>query len=334
MIGANPGRTPQMRGRKVLTAPPALDIIDPQHMADTLDFIAKLRRMAVLGSRPIYLDLASCKTIGALGCMLLAAEIEHCRSLKPNCIIGRDPVDPRAKATLEFFGFHQLLGFRQPDGDTHHQVVKMQSGHGADPKLAKQLGDVAALAYRVWEDQAFADRVHAALNEAVTNVIMHAYPDDGSQAKQWWIAGFADVERKIAFFFAMDHGVGIPKTAIQTMPELMTPYKAQYPTLPDEIVLLATIKGGRSQTSLPQHGKGLGAMIGLVENRSRGGGVWIYSGGAQYSFALGRTHVLRDGGVVELYLKEPAEAALKLPKYFGGTLVVWRVDGPADPDGA
>ncbi|MDB5439699.1 MAG: hypothetical protein JWM33_2126, partial [Caulobacteraceae bacterium] len=210
-------------GSVVVKAPRRLDILTEGELTATLRFLRDIRQV-LRDEKKVFVDLADCDHIGMVGCLMLTAEIETCRAEWPDSIDGRDPMNPNAARMLASFGFHKLLGFNGTETLPATWLVGMKSGRGAVSDVAAQLGEVADLALRLWGDQAYADRVHAVLNEAVTNVIMHAYPPDiagASSRRRWWALGAADIEEKEAIFIALDHGVSVPRTAIRTFGDML-----------------------------------------------------------------------------------------------------------------
>lgn len=321
-------RSPQQiareKGFKVLRAPVVLDVFTAEELQSTIRYLAAIRRTIVLGGNKAYIDLSNCRRIGVVGCLMLTAELDHCSSMRPHAINGHDPVDLASRQTLADFGFYRMLGVDRPQFKSDF-IVQMKSGEGVVNSLAQETGEVAALAMQLWGNQAYADRVHGALNEALTNVIMHAYPKDllkdDDCAPRWWVAGAGDAAGG-AWFVAMDHGVGVPRTAMRTMADLLKPYLANYKEPLDHHVLWATIKRGSSQTALPQHGKGFGTMISLVDKHSEGGGLWVLSGKGGYLISVEPHRPIKA---------QRYEGSYPLKAAFPGTLIVWRVNGPKRP---
>ena len=125
-----------------------------------------------------------------------------------------------------------------------------------------------------------------------------------------------------AYFIALDHGVGIPASAPFKNRDLKA-YLAKVHVNEDHKVLWHMVtEEGRSRTGLPQHGKGLPAMLSLVKDRSYSGALWIFSGRALY-FLTKDPRRSKNRRLVEAYYP----LAYKVP----GTLIVWKVDLPNSP---
>ena len=208
--------------------------------------------------------------------------------------------------------------------DPPRQAIQIRSGLGSDETIASDAHEVAELANDVFEDLNFAKRVHAALNEALGNVQMHAYADGMgvvALAGRWWIAGLVDHENHEAYFFALDHGVGIPATAPKSMGEALANRLASFlgaSSAKDHQILQAVVDERRTRTKKAQHGKGIASMISLIELAGEGE-FRIFSGRGSYRLEFAA------GGETE-----PEAFAVPLGYTFPGTLIIWRVAGPAE----
>ena len=256
--------------------------------------------------------------------LLLAAEVERCNAIRPGNIWGSEPEDELAAFGLAAMGFHKAIGIDPPrELDIDSGFVQIVAGTADTEDVARKLAPVADLALETWGDQRFANRVHGALNEALTNVIMHAYDPAFPKAApasdgRWWIAGYADEGQ--ATFLALDHGVGIPVSAPLKNRGVQS-YLSEFSSYTDEQVIFSVVADeGRSRTGLQNHGKGIPAMIALVKDLAESGMVWIVSGQGAY-----------------LLIKEAAKPPLPARIYgipvkyaypLAGTLIVWKVGRP------
>ena len=277
-----------------------------------------------MDGRKVFIDLQPCELISPAGCLLLTAEIERCQSLREGCISGRDPINADARGVLELFGFHKHLGLTADQPPRIPFIAQIRAGTGRIDDLPQTLGEVADLARAAWSDQALADRVHGALNEAMTNVLMHAYAPDALDITQcvpgrWWVAGLVEPKLRHAWFFALDQGAGIPKTAPRTYTDLFVKYGIDPNKPTDGAVLAAAIQEGGSRTGLSQHGKGLPAMIDLIRQRTSGGYVNISSRKGAFFYRKTRDS---KGKASETF------RAVDTNSDMPGTLIVWKVEGP------
>ena len=307
---------------KTVVSPLRLDVIAAP--GATLNFLAAIRRAVLIDGRKAFVDLRPCELITPAGCIVLTAEIERCLALRPGSIAGRNPVNASAAAVLDMFGFHKHLKTKVKTSPRIPFIAQIRAGTGRIDDLPQTLGEVADLALEAWKDQALADRVHAALNEAMTNVLMHAYASDALDLStcvpgRWWIAGLMDPTLRHAWFFALDQGAGIPKTATKTYSDLFQKYDIDPNNPPDGAVLAAAIEEGGSRTGLSQHGKGLPSMINLIKERASGGYVHIASRKGSYFYRKERDQA---GNIYEIVKPGASKSDLQ------GTLIVWKVEGP------
>ncbi len=324
-------------GYRVLQAPRVLHTGD-MHMPALIAYLDKVHRLALGGNRRVVVDLSQCQSINPTACLMLTAELQRCLILRPGCVTGLDPENRFAQFTLDALGFYKTLGMTPPRRTSSHGLVlQIQSG-GLDDKgdaignVGHQTFQVAKIARQAFKDEVFADRVHAALNEAADNSINWAYDDElinpKRSTRRWWICGFRVDGQEKAFFFAYDQGAGIPKTAPKTSRERIN--RALLPLLnrlglraedaEDHHVLRATIDEQRTRSALEQRGKGLTRMIELVDVAGNGV-VQILSGRAAYVYSR---ETEEDG---------PVEISGPLPYNVPGTLVMWSVLAPhPDPE--
>ncbi|MDO9607444.1 MAG: hypothetical protein Q7J26_02875 [Brevundimonas sp.] len=309
----------------ILWAPEELDFGPEKVIDDLYFFFDELRFRAISLRQRVIVDLRQCTRIGPVGVLLLAAEITRCNHAHPDSVTGYSPDNVTARRTLSVFGFFEAVGL-EPD-----EVVgplpgyyQIQSGIGRTDDLSAKLGDVAALTRGLWNDQAFSDRIHGALNEAMTNVLMHAYDPvlleqaDACESGRWWVAGMASRERDDAWFMALDLGVGMPVSAPAKNKDLRA-YLTKPIQRTDASIIWHLVTGeGRSRTGLPQHGKGIPTMVSLIRDRVDVGTLWIVSGLGLY---------LLDKNSARSGLKN-IEISRTLKARSAGTLILWKVGRP------
>lgn len=313
-------------GRDVLRVPAVLDI-DPQSLARLLSLLQTIRKR-VLSGREVTLDMRSTRRISPVATLLLAAEVDRCNALRRRSVWGTEPHGADARAVLSAFGFYEAIGsIHLTNLDQWSGVVRIQPGTGSPADIPRKLALISDLAAETWDDPIFCDRVHSALNEAMTNVIMHAYDEELLKVVgapcipgRWWVAGFSPPDADHAWFMALDHGVGIPVSA-PAKNQGVRAYLATTKKNSDEEVLYSVVADeGRSRTGLPQHGKGVPAMIGLIREQAEEGTVWILSGGGGFLLRKHAGTATLPGRIYEM--------PFTLPAPLSGTLVLWRVGRP------
>jgi len=317
-------RDPLGHAYKIVTAP---DVLNYRHqLAELANFLTKLRRAVLRRDRPVFVDLSQCVSIDIVACILLTAEIDRCHRLRPGSIAGCYPAAADALEVLGQLGFDRCLSMPPAlQGPPADWIATIRSGAGIGEAVAPIMAEVADLALKAWGDKAFANQVHAVLNEAMTNVIMHAYPADlidkaSCLPGRWWAAGIYNVEENEAWFFALDQGVGIPRTAIRTYDGLLQKFSIDPDTPHDHLIIAAAIKEARTQTGLHQHGKGLMAMIRLIDEKTIGGSISIISRFGEHIIVKNSAHPNPDLRRIEFGRRLAGEVP--------GTLIVWKLNGP------
>ncbi|HUW25962.1 MAG TPA: hypothetical protein VMW07_05485 [Gallionella sp.] len=115
------------------------------------------------------------------------------------------------------------------------------------------------------------------LDEAITNVSHHAYPDNGmisENNKNWYLTGSyngSSKELKIVFY---DQGIGIPKSLPaskiwERALEVLSLFPAGERKL-DEVLLKAAVELDRTSTNKSDRGKGLQDMLEFIRQRREG----------------------------------------------------------------
>lgn len=159
--------------------------------------------------------------------------------------------------------------------------------------------------------------LHSGLDEAITNVSHHAYPDTEFRRcikKHWYLTGSYDEltkELKVVFY---DQGVGIPKTLPSSkIKERVLDYLSKFSTaerMKDEVLLEAAIEVGRTRTGRADRGKGLNDLLEFIKKR-KSGELSILSGKGHYKFNM------IDG--------EELSITSRTKSKIHGTLIIWSV---------
>jgi len=287
---------------------------------------------------------------------MLTAQIERCILRRPGSINGYSPVEVGACRMLHGFGFYKHLKFNTPrliDPDAHPEdAITIRSGVGASSGMSENLEVVARVALPVFNDEAFVEKLHATLNEAMTNIVGHAYnaePNSVPYANRahfdnlqlplarsgvvtipqlqhrWWFAGTANDSDPQIHICALDHGTGVPAVAPFTMSSALEEFWAANPRKDpsrnptDAEVLEAVARARREGFGTGRRGQGFPNMIGLVEDAAARGSVTVLSGEALYEFRLLGPNSAK------------LERCFALRNRFAGTVVEWDISGPRSP---
>lgn len=321
----------------------------------TVDFINRIETATQLGSR-VHIDLRDCVEISRSAGLLLTAQIERSIARHPGCLNGYSPNSVDVCRGLHGLGFYKHLNFLSPLDDYPGHVedsITVCSGSGVTQDLSERLEKVAEVAEPLFEDSEFVAQVHAALNEAITNVVGHAYlmetgelprtrehapheavrpiPEASAvrpdiSLDRWWFAGHADAETGELLLLALDHGGTIPSVAPFRIPDVLRAFWQEYPRIvsknkiepSDAAILEAVAKARRQKIGTGRRGRGFPTMIGLVENFADSGSVTVLSGAALYEFTMVKGS------------DRATERSFSLSKSFHGTLIEWRIATSAE----
>ena len=159
--------------------------------------------------------------------------------------------------------------------------------------------------------------LHSGIDEAITNVTHHAYPEDTKfyqKEKQWYLTGSYNRdthELKVVFY---DQGIGIPKSlptskvwekALEVLSRLPSVDRKK-----DAAMLKAAVQLDRTSTEKSDRGKGLQDLLEFVRKREDG-----------------YLSILSAKGLYKLTLKEEQETSKSehFQNAIDGTLIIWSV---------
>jgi len=308
----------------------------------TIAFISRIRAaVADVRARDILIDFHRCSFISRAACLLITAELERGRHLCNGCISFVPPADDELADFFDAFGVYSYFRVASPLSPSQRRARRKNSlVVRSDGPSAKgdvfEIEEVASVALKVCGEERLARSVEEALQEALWNAKEHAYADMDPNSlpdSRWWFAGLYDPEAQEAFFYALDHGQGIPRRAQTTMRTEVEAFLGTTLTSPnlspeqatDRDLLRAAIRAPR--LNVEGRGKGLPTMVGLADH-ALDGEVRIYSGRAMWH---GRRRKKADAAGSRTF-----ERCYHLKREFPGTLVYWRVSGPVphDPEGS
>jgi len=308
---------------------PARIGIGPAELKATLGYLHDIRTSVLIREQPVFLDMRHCEHISPAGCIMLAAEVDRCNTLKTNHVNGQYPLMDRPRATMAQFGFHEALKFNRPRASrARRPAIRIHSGPKAPVDQGPSIQSTSSMADDLFGDSGFGGKVGIAISEAMENVQSHAFdlsfPEDPYCLRgRWWMAGLINRERKEASFYVLDHGPGIPIVASKKWSHILQDYwnsaEASYKPRgapEDRDVLNAVALARKSGVDTGSHGRGFKTMIDLIDQWSESGSVQVVSGSARFS--LNRP---RKGA-------ESRARCYRLVNPFPGTLISWKIAAP------
>lgn len=258
----------------------------------------------------LYIDFTPIRTVTPSGALVLAAELDRWNSLPkaPRFRADTGKWAPNVRRLLGQMGFFELLKLDHvPDTASEGaRYVKFRSGTVVDG------GEVEALRELDLSPVVSVPRaklLFAAVTEAMTNVVHHAYKNDDGGPKNWWLSAAHEADEVVILIY--DQGAGIPKTLPLTLGERVRDWLPEGLATHDGRMIEVAHKLSRSGTGKSHRGRGLERDVRRYIEEHDGGGMYrVISGRGEYTVPAG----LGAAGHVQ-----------SRPKPLKGTLIEWRL---------
>ena len=173
---------------------------------------------------------------------------------------GNLPFNRMAREVFEksgYLNYFKMKRLKMPDSSECVQIV---SGNLVDPHVAQHMCDFVISKLQI--DREKTRVLYATLIELMSNTAKHAYKAEQKEMLECWYLYAIYKDEKITFSF-VDTGQGIPRTIKKKYIEKVNP------TITDaQLIKLALTDSGRSETRLPNRGKGLPQLYGQVQNNN------------------------------------------------------------------
>jgi hypothetical protein len=299
---------------KTISGPNELGCHSSDGMNCLLPWLAKLRVTTVNQDQPVFIDFSKSKKAEVVGFILMQAEIDRIKSIKgDNFIRGNSPKDPVTAQVFHQVGLSKLLGIRENIPITDKDVVYWKHTHGTKidaDKAGKLIVEIAQL-HNLDDD--VIDILFTGVGEAITNSVMHAYPDDGKNTrfygkKKWWM--FTGINENMLHVIVCDLGIGIPSSLKNKHPDLFQRFKYLFKSENHSELIEIAMEEGRSRSEQPHRGLGMVELKKFI-NFTHNGHLGIFSQKGVYVYQ-------GDG-------KENIERSRNLKDSIMGTVVAWSV---------
>jgi anti-sigma regulatory factor (Ser/Thr protein kinase) len=290
-----------------------------KNFEQSVNFIADVRQIFA-SQRKRYIDFRPLTYIGPAAGLLLAAELDRryrLANFRPR-VIKLKEWNAEVKVALGQIGFFELL-----EAQGVNRVPKFQSPSTIFLKyltgnqvLGEKARELRIMLDKICGGTGQSAKLFAALTEAMTNVLHHAYPKDATYdveplIGQWWMSASYVVQTKKLSVLFLDQGVGIPATLPRKYPwERIRAFFAQYGLQENHSSLIkAAMELGRTATGEPFRG------LGLIRNiRSF---VEVHGTGRLRILSLRGEYIFHADGREELCDRNCS---------LGGTLLDWEID--------
>lgn len=264
-----------------------------------------------------YFDFTTVRQISPSAALVLASLFQRAKSVNGHKLstIDEHKWDPFVSAILRAVGFHELLEMRPLrswEVDTQSlKILKFQSGREAAGEPPGRLQEaLAELLPPTLKENLLTAEPYGGMFEAILNSNNWAYPEGHEWSfpalPNWWLTGAVDTKSNEVTVCAFDQGVTIPvslprwthwspleERGRRLLQRLRLSKPIDDPSN-DGIAIQLAMKIARSNTKLPQHGKGLHTMVEVAE-RARHGRLRILSRNGEFIWETGqkptsRTH--------------------------------------------
>ncbi|CBJ37917.1 protein of unknown function [Ralstonia solanacearum CMR15] len=304
-------RTPRIRrallGARpvVVHAPVHFRVYENDNRVALLSFIKQVDAMLVAGGR-VKIDFGKTKQLHPCGTLVFLAHLTLWEALHPNRLQATYPADDVVEQMLQHFNVLQRLGLssRKQITDDRVKFWRHFTGSNVSAEIYKELTQLVLENIEHPTQQLFAD----CLNEAVTNVVNHAYEFEQSslpprRVRNWWMISQAkDGNMFVAIY---DLGVTIPES-LRRRPEWRDYLKGR--SFSDRKLVKVAVASSRTSTKLAYRGKGFPEML-EFSRKLAAGGLSILS---------------KKGGFV-YDARAAIESSPKFQCSLPGTLVLWAI---------
>lgn len=299
------------------------------HYEETARIMMAMRRLskAPRAVKKAYklasVDFSYLRNISSSAALVLTAELSNWEDNCPSSLKKNDTWDPDIQERFIELGFFDLFKnnpFKDRNEVSNASIRHVRYIKGVSANTSAHRSLRASLKEIVGEDIKKYTFLKSGLDEAITNVGHHAYPDipedktlHACEGKYWYLTGGYDTKTRYLKVSFYDQGVGIPNTLPNsTLFERATAFLSKFPLVDqknDELLITAAMKAGRTSTGEDDRGEGLNDFLTFIKER-QDGYLSILSRKGLYKYSI------EDGRV-----KEKSER-LTLP--IEGTLIIWR----------
>lgn len=219
-----------------------------------------------------YIDFREIKTISPSAALVLVAELDRWNHeplmRNRNAKLGTidvDEWDSTVRSLLADMGFFDLLQVSNPltnlvpdDPSSRVSFVKFRTGEKVDGKAIEELRRTNLAPFVGVPNK---HQLYAAVTEAMTNVVHHAYPHSPPPRPNWWLSASHDVKNGEVVIMIYDQGAGIPETLPRNFAEQLRRLIPENLSKDHARMIQAAHEIRRSDTRQDHRGQGLGRDI-------------------------------------------------------------------------
>ena len=317
---------PRSSGKHRNTTPlecPEIFVLDSNH-DEVVKVVDKIRKLSTRQrNERVYIDFRKIKKLSPGAALVLVAELDCWNNDTLNSRRRLTPVDliewdENIRRQLKDMGFFDLL---QVDsnivatlnfGSTSSRYVRFRTGLKVEGQVVDELRTVDLDPYVSVPNRHL---LFAAVTEAMTNVVHHAYSDklEHSSRKHWWLSASHNVDKKEMRILIYDRGIGIPESLPRQWKEQLRQILPDALTRDDSKMIKAAHDLSRSVTQLQVRGHGLDRDIRkYIEKIDCDATYRVVSGNGEYTYEVNSSKIVSEN---LRNFKHPLR----------GTLIEWRL---------
>ncbi|MBV5334698.1 MAG: hypothetical protein JZU49_02710 [Sulfuricurvum sp.] len=172
-------------------------------------FIKELSNITLKNKQRAHIDFTHSRDAEAFGMLRMLAEIDRILKTKgKKTITATPPNDPVAAQVFHQIGLADILKIKRKPIITSTEVNYWHYIHGNAIEGDKAGRLILTLASEFGLDEQAAESLYAGASEAITNTVMHAYPQTPLEKGNWWM--FAGIKESNLTVILCDVGIGIP----------------------------------------------------------------------------------------------------------------------------
>lgn len=285
------GAPGQKEKRFTFIAPPHLSLVG-NNRARVLEFLWFLEERTLKEVYPVFIDFSKVIQCEAAGTMVTLATIDRIktRSELENPIVASEPVDEVVRQVFCQVGLAEILGFNFDMQISHEDVTYWRCVNGTKLDVSDARRTLISIFREYSFDETAVKALSMGLDEAITNVSMHAYPNDSgdwpakfkkiikeeqaywdeSSAKWWMFAGVKDNELCVVVY---DAGIGIPKSIRHAKKNLVAwildVIKHQTTNMDPTLIKIA-MQSRKSRFQKDWHGRGMDDLKDFININQKG----------------------------------------------------------------
>ena len=230
------------------------------------EVVGVIHRIRSQSGRPqgdgVYIDFRKIRNLSPTAALILAAELDRWNQIKTRGrlqTVDAEQWDSTVRVLLRDMGFFGLLRVEGSPGgvggnDDEMRYVQFRTGRIADGEAIARLQEENL--EPVFGEMPRKEQLYAAVTEAMTNVVQHAY-----QARRryphWWLAGSMNAHTSEVSVVIYDRGDGIPRTLPRRIAEWIKSIRKDA----DGLMIRAAHELMRSSTKQAHRGHGLSRDI-------------------------------------------------------------------------